>query len=332
MLVRDIRREDCRVVRDFLGRVPSNASKRFPKLSLAKAIEAAEIKDVARLSPTTVATYMNNLSALLNWAVEEGVIERNPAKGLVEKARAQVKRRGFTPAELKILFNALAPMRLTRPHQFWVPAIALFTGARAGEICQLRVADVIKEQSIWCLDLSEFNAEGRRVDDKSLKTAASERVLPIHQGLIKAGFIEYVEHQARQGFDLVFPQLASGSKRSYSHEFSKFFGRFLDGIGLSQPALVLHSFRHGFRDACRAKSIPEETSRALGGWASTNEAARYGDRGMVPVLNRAIRKLSYGDFRLEDFTTQDLFLTSHEGEDKEVGRPRRKRPREPRTG
>ncbi|MCK2053799.1 site-specific integrase [Methylobacterium sp. 37f] len=324
-LVQNIRREDCRAVRDFLARVPSNASKRFPRLSLAKAIEAAEINGVARLSPTTVASYMNNLSALLNWAVQEELIERNPAKGLVEKGRAQVKRRGFTPAELKVLFKALAPMRFTHPQRFWVPALALFTGARAGELCQLRVADVIKVQSIWCLDLSEFDAEGRRVDDKSLKTAASERVLPIHHELLEAGFIDYVEHQTREGCEMIFPQLASGSKGSYSHEFSKFFGRFLDRVGLDQPALVLHSFRHGFRDACRAKSIPEETSRALGGWASTNEAARYGDRGMVPVLNRAVKKLSYGDFRLRDFASNVLSPDSCEAVDNDVGRPRRKR-------
>ncbi|TXM65426.1 site-specific integrase [Methylobacterium sp. WL69] len=147
-LVRDIRREDCRAVRDFLGRVPSNASKRFPKLSLTEAIKIADINGVARLSPTTVASYMNNLSALLNWAVDEELAERNPAKGLVEKARAQVKRRGFTPEELELVFAALAPMRFTHPHRFWVPALALFTGARAGELCQLRVADVIEEQKI----------------------------------------------------------------------------------------------------------------------------------------------------------------------------------------
>jgi len=63
-----------------------------------------------------------------------------------------------------------------------------------------------------------------------------------------------------------------------------------------QPSLVLHSFRHGFRDACRAAGIPEETARALGGWAADNHAARYG--GMVPVLNRPIRKLRFGGFQL----------------------------------
>lgn len=330
-LVRDIRREDCRAVRDFLGRVPSNASKRYPKLSLTEAIKLAEINGVARLSPTTVASYMNNLSALLNWAVEEELAERNPAKGLVEKARAQVKRRGFTPDELKHVFGALAPMRFTHPHRFWVPALALFTGARAGELCQLRVSDMILEQNIWCLDFSEFNTEGRRVQDKSLKTAASERVLPIHGEIIKAGFREYVEQQTRQGSEMIFPQLASGTKGSYSHEFSKFFGRFLDGIGLSQPALVLHSFRHGFRDACRAKNIPEETSRALGGWATTNEAARYGNRAMVSVLNRAMRKLTYGDFRLPAFTDDALPPVERKSKTQQVGRPYRSRIQNPGT-
>jgi len=299
--VREIGRADCRAVRDFLRAVPKNATKHYPDQSLAEASVAGARDGRPCLAPTTVASYMNNLSALLNWAVQEEWIERNPAKGLMEKGQPQVRRRGFSPSELKTLFAALAQFRETRPDRFWVPALALFSGARTGELCQLQTTDVIQVEGVWCIDLSEFDAEGRRVGDKALKTKSSERIVPIHPQLIAAGFRDYVTACAQAGQRRLFPALVAGSKGSYSHEFSKWFGRFRKTIGFDQPSLVHHSFRHGFRDACRMADIPEETARALGGWAAANQAARYGDRGMVPVLNRAVRKLKFGDFRLSEF-------------------------------
>lgn len=301
--VADINRRDCRAVRDFLETVPKNATKHYPKLSLADAAKAGAREGRPCLAPTTVASYMNNLCALLNWAVHEEWINRNPAKGLVERRRAQVRRRGFSPDELKALFSALALLRRAQPERFWVPALALYTGARAGEICQLQAGDVIEVEGVWCINLSEFGADGRRVDDKTLKTDASERIVPLHPQLLAAGFRTYVSECLKVGQDRLFPTLVAGPKGTYSHEFSKWFGRFRRSIGLGQPALVFHSFRHGFRDACRLAHIPEETARALGGWAATNQAARYGDRGMVHVLDQAVRKLDFGGFRLADYVS-----------------------------
>lgn len=38
-------------------------------------------------------------------------------------------------------------------------------------------------------------------------------------------------------------------------------------------------------------NISEETASALGVWSAGKQAAQCGDRSMVPVLNRADRKL-----------------------------------------
>jgi integrase len=163
----------------------------------------------------------------------------------------------------------------------------------------LRAADVIEVNGVACLNLSEFDAGGERAADKRLKTAASERMVPLHKTLLDAGFLEFVEKQKEK--TRLFPELRAGSKGSYSHGFSKWFGRFKKGVGFSERALVFHSFRHGFRDACRRAEIPEETALALGGWAGINQATNYGDRSAVPVLEKAVQKIEYGDFDLTDF-------------------------------
>jgi integrase len=291
-----IGRAQCVEVLNFLRRLPPNATKRFPKLTLAEAVAKAEAEGLRGLAPNTFATYMQNLTAILRWAENGGWGVKVNTRGLVSTRKPQVRRRGFEPDELVKLFGALEPYREADPTKYWVPALALFTGARAGEICQLRVEDVAEVKGVRCLNLSEFDAKGQRVEDKRLKTEASERYVPLHPRLIDAGFLEFVERQRPER--RLFPDLTPGPKSTYSHTFSKWFGRFKRRAGFNEPSLVFHSFRHGFRDACREADISDETSSALGGWTGINQATRYGDRSAVPILDRAMRKLDFAGFRL----------------------------------
>ncbi len=293
-----IKASDCVRVKALLDVTPPNITKRFGGITLTEAALVREKKGLPAMAATTVGSYMQNLSAIFNWAERQGDwgVHRNPAQGLTGSRRPNVQRRGFEADELKKVFAALEQFREDVPTKFWVPALAVYTGARAGEICQLRSVDVIEVDGVHCLNLSEFGPDGARVADKRLKTAASERIVPLHPAIIEAGFIQFVERQ--HNHDRLFPDLKAGRKGNFSHEFSKWFGRFKRGIGFVQPSLVFHSFRHGFRDACRMADINDETSRALGGWSAINQATRYGNRGMVPVLDRAMKKLDFDGFKL----------------------------------
>jgi integrase len=294
--VASLTRADCVEVLTFLKRLPPNATKRFPTLSLTEIADKADAQALPRLAPNSVATYMQSLAAALRWAKKAEWNVNVDTSDLIVSRAAMVKRRGFRSEELERLFASLAPFRHAEPAKFWVPALALFTGARAGEICQLRTEDVVNVEGVSCLNLSLFDAEGRRVEDKRLKTKASERYVPLHPLLIEAGFVVFAR-EGREG-DRLFPALEQGPDGRYSHNFSKWFGRHKKRAGFDEPALVFHSFRHGFRDACRRAEINEETAQALGGWASESQAARYGNRSMIPVLDRAIRKLDFGGFNL----------------------------------
>jgi integrase len=301
--VSEISRDDCRRVRDTLSRVPRSATKKYPKLTLIEAIAAGEEDGAPLLASTTLGTYMANLRALFNWAKRERWIEHNPVEGLVRKGKRSVRRTGFNPDHLKTIFNGLRKFRETQPVKFWVPALALFTGARLGELCQLRVGDIVYEGKIACLDLSEFDEQGRRASDKGLKTPHSERYVPLHPQLVEAGFLDYVERRRRAGHVKLFDRPNPKAKEELSHSMSKWFGYFMDGVGLPERALVFHGFRHGFRNACRLATISQETAEALGGWATDRQSAKYGDRGMVPVLYPAVRRLKFGSFKLSDYAS-----------------------------
>jgi integrase len=294
--VRDVSREHCVELIDFIGKLPANGTKKFPKLTLAQSIEVANAEGHKRLAPNSVATYVRNLRAILRWGKRQKFDLDLDTEWLTPKGGAEVERRGLSSEELRTLFAELLPYRNTEPHKFWVPALAAYTGARAGEICQLRTEDVIEVNGILCLNLTRFDQSGRAVADKRFKNKNSERYVPLHDAIVLAGFVDFVDACDRDG--RLFPALVPGPKGNYSHNFSKWFGRFMTRIGLSDPSLVFHSFRHGFRDACRDADIPEETAHALGGWATINQGQRYGNRGAVPNLHRALQKISYADFHL----------------------------------
>lgn len=297
--VASISRADCREVISLLRRVPANASKKYPGLSLKAAASAADRDGAARLAPNTLTSYMQGLSAVFNWALAEEVITRNPVKGLVKKGDALVKRRGYRREELELIFKAVAPFREEVPSRFWVPAIALYTGGRLNEPCQMSAVDIGEEGGVHYLDFTKYDPDtGRLIADRSLKTDESARKVPIHADLIAAGFLDFVADVRRRGGGRLFPEREQGPDGLYSHAFTKWWGRSLDRLGLTSPALTFHGFRHGFKDVCGDCGIPEGTAEALGGWAAKSVAARYGDRTRLAHLARESAKIDFDGFSL----------------------------------
>lgn len=269
--IRAVSRDDCRAVRDFLETVPASASKKWPGHTLAEAKEKADALDAAgglpvvkRLAPNTVRSYLVNLSALMNWSIDERYIDENPCRGLIPAKEDSVKREDFSSEELATIFEALAPERKRHGWKFWLPAFAAFSGARLGELCQAHVSDLREVGGVHYLALTVFDEGGRRVQGKRLKTDTSQRNLPIHQHLIEAGFLDYVATRDPDGllFDV---KIVKG--RPASHTASKWWGSFLDGVGITEASKTAHGFRHGFRNAARRAGIADSFVDALGGWA-----------------------------------------------------------------
>jgi len=291
----DVNRESCRQIRRLLEQTPTHASKRYPGKSLVDAAKLSALAGTPAISATTVNSYLSALSAMLSWAVAESWIPTNPAAGLVGAAPAAVNRRGFREPELQKIFDDLRSDEF-RPWQFWLPALALYTGARANELCQLQVGDIVTQDDGLWLRISIYDADGRRVPWKHLKTPTSERKIPIHPALIGAGIGSLVTTSANREHRL-FPEL-TGQPGNYSRKLSRWFAHRLDEVGLLEPSLVFHSFRHTFKTACLEAGLADSTIRALGGWARADIAEGYGDRSPETVMRRAISRLTYGKFEL----------------------------------
>jgi integrase len=163
---------------------------------------------------------------------------------------------------------------------FWLPLLALFTGARRGELTGLRAADVAHDEIIGAVSI--FITADRKAG-KTLKTRHSARVVPVHPQLIKLGFLEFVEVAAKErGSNAwLFPEVAPGTTGAKA--FSKWFGRYIGQHGITARGSVrrwpacrildlicpidetngLHQFRHSFIDALRLAGVPGESTSPL---------------------------------------------------------------------
>ncbi|MDX2370705.1 MAG: site-specific integrase [Colwellia sp.] len=298
--------EDCREFRDELLKLPSNARKRYPKLSLLDCIKANSKHGKSTLSITSINDNLGYLTAVFNFAVREGYLKRNPSQhipNLKQKKNKEDGRQPFSESYLQKLFQApiftgciddewnYKSIGTNKPsrHKFWIPLIALHTGMRLNEICQLFASDIICIDGIHIIR-SIINDE----NEKTLKTDSSERDVPIHNQLIQIGFLGYVKRIKSQGHKRLFPDMTPDSKGKYSSNFSKWFARFLKSNNIKFEGICFHSFRHNFRDAIRESYMNKDLGAALGGWkASKDTMDQYGAGYQLKSLNKAMQQMEF---------------------------------------
>jgi integrase len=223
----------------------------------------------AAISPRTVLKIITAVKSVFSWAVNNGHIEGvNPFQGITVanvKGRAGDRPRlPFDTGNLKKLFS----VEREGAANYWLPYLALYQGARLEELAQLRVEDIKAEDGVHYLDI-----HGR--DGRKVKTATSERRVPLHPEIIRLGFLNHVEAQRTAGEERVFSELSQDTHGAWSGAYSKRFGRHLRAIGITDRRLTFHSLRHSWASAARA-AMSEEHRHELGGWSGGGVGRGYG--------------------------------------------------------
>lgn len=246
-------------------------------------------------APKTIEKKLSFLRAAFNVAVENDWITTNPFKGVKAPVGSDKKPRiPFSIDDLHTIFNSkvfkgFRPKGGGREAAYWLPLLALYTGARLEELAQLRLEDVLEyEQLGWYLTITD-QGEGA-----SVKTKNGRRRVPIHNELHKFGFIEYVRTLKGVPDGYVFPDLNPDMYDDRGGNYSKWFGRYRRSIGVDDARKVFHSFRHGFIDACRECSISRETRDVLVGHTNPSVSSEYGSEKypLVPLFE-AMERIHY---------------------------------------
>lgn len=212
---------------------------------------AAHLKEHQKpLSTDSVASWLNSLSVtsktqaqyLLagsvfwkwanrydpDWAAEykdrASPFENHDLPKIRGKAKAQARRKDFTLAELKRIYDAAVVDG--QGTLAILIKIAAFTGARIEELCQLKDENVITVEGVAFLDITDS------------KTSAGIRMVPIHPSIQKT--IDCLVAETDDGY-----LIKSKSKNKYglrSDPYSKSFGRLKTSLQFG-PAHVFHSIR-----------------------------------------------------------------------------------------
>lgn len=294
--------------KDTILHLPSHIkTKKAYKDKTIKEILALEIPKSDLLSGTTIKNRFVKVGTFLTWLAKNGYADSSletPLHGVIKKSkRASEDRDVFDEQDLKNLFNN--KYYFSREHsqasRYWIPLLALFTGARLNELCQLHASDIKEVDGIWVIDINDE-------DDKRIKSYNAKRQIPIHSILLKKlKFIDYVNNSKRKNKRL-FPELKQ-SDDGHSREYSKWFNatyRKNTHVGQNDNNKKnFHSFRHTFSNYYKHLGNIEEfrVAEIIGHESDTTSITydRYGKSSDIKNKKKLIEKLKF------DFIAFDKF-------------------------
>ena len=212
-------RKDASRFKDVLQQLPGDYGKAAqyqgltPEEIIAVERTASHRQHVDRITPRTVKRHFSALSTLWDDAIPRGEASENIFSGFKFPAskRANQQREMWSLAELKQLFaspvwsGCQSPARRAKPgtlvirdEKFWLPLIAVFSGMREEEICQLFLEDVREESGIWVFDVNNRPPRNSRIR-------------------MRFGSSQFIESSLRSGFSTM--SVVQG--RLYSRGFSQ---------------------------------------------------------------------------------------------------------------
>ena len=271
--------------------------------------------DLCRVS---VQNRLGCLATLVRHGLKKDLLPRmeNPFENIdfdsVPQRPASQDRRAYEMSELIELFNSPVYTQgqqtegQAKESAYWAPLLGPFVGARIEEVAQLRIEDVQRINGIWALRIANIGP------DQHLKTDTSYRFVPLHEEIIRCGFLVYWAQMARTGHARLFPSQSNQNKHErWSNALGKWYSAYLTKIGLKDERLCYHSFRHTFKQRCTQSGLQDEVRDALSGhWVSKSTPGRgylkaANRQYPFPALVNAIRKLRYDELDLSHLYVAD---------------------------
>lgn len=285
--------------RDALTKLPTNASKFYPKQTFKQWVGEKGKK----ISERRINIYLSCMKSLFTWAKDQGIYEGENPFGNIAAPKAgkvkQAEKKGpYSADQLATLFASpiytgharqrfrTGPM-IVKDSLYWIPLLALFTGARREELCQLKTTDIRKEQGIWVVNIDDAG-------DNHLKNDNSIRQIPLHPQLEKLGFLAYHQKLYASRAKMLFPDLTfSKGKQRWGNEFGKKYNTYIKNIKLRVGREDFHSFRHTLTDALRAAGIPTDIITSITGHKDGRIIAGYGKGFTLKQRYDALAKVRY---------------------------------------
>jgi integrase len=292
--ISELNHAKIRTFRETLLKMPRNR-RNLPKDCSIKAMLKRNLPPISQQTAHTTCVVVGEL---LTWIQSEGYPIQRELKGVLgavkkPKVSERSKRLTFEPHDIRRLFlsDRYLKGKVSRASEYWVPLIALFTGARLGELNQLNCSDLYQQEGVWVFDI---NDDG---EDKQLKTEKSRRLVPIHSQLIELGLLDFAKERGRTHKRL-FPEEVRNGEGKFD-AFTKRFAYYRNKQGVLSgdgEMLDFHSFRHTVRTQLADASVPEFLIDDIIGHTSTSASVGktvYTHTQLIPQKKEAIEKIIY---------------------------------------
>ena len=307
--IRSITPIEVAAYRDTLRDLPPKwmSKRELRHLEMRPAAAKARTLDMPRTAYTTINKQLSTISPLYKWIARHptwaGHI--NPCNGLFyDKVKGKNRRPPFKTVDLKNMLHSplftgfkedgeehIPGDKQADDWRYWIPLTALFTGARIGEIAQLRLCDVCEEHGVWFIHIRHDKNDGLTTKN------GMSRAVAVHTTLEKIGFLAFHARQLqRAGGDNtgpLFAELTRNVRGQISAVPSRWWRDYLTRIKIKDPdaeggdGFGAHSFRHTLADRLRteAELLDNEIAVCLG-HNMKSTTSEYGElpQGTVKML------------------------------------------------
>lgn len=220
------------------------------------------------------------LKTVFAWALRQGLVASNvftEIKITVPRKTRERDTKAFTVVEAHQILAATLqyaePRTVEEGARRWVPWICAYTGARGGEITQLRGADIVI--------LGDHHFAKLLPSAGKIKTGKG-RVVPLHPHLIDQGFAAFVE--ARGSGPLFYTAKSDRSegnnatrpKATGADRMREKIGTWVRSLGISSREIAPnHAWRHTFKAQAARCGIDGRYNDAITGHAPATVGQSY---------------------------------------------------------
>jgi integrase len=243
------------------------------------------LKSLGRSAKTINDDCVGVVLTVFRAAAREEIIPSYPFEGggfTIKEDSGKSKRRPYEDGEAAQVLSAAR--REDAAALRWLPWVMAYTGARVGEVAQLRREDVKAREGI------PFVAITDQGEEQSTKTESSVRDVPVHPALQREGFLKFVETVPHGSF--LFGDLSGKTQEQRADSGSRVYMRWLrKTVGITDKRVVGHSWRHRIEDELREVDAPDEVARAITGRTREGSRALYGKGPSLKTKARWLAKV-----------------------------------------
>lgn len=256
-------------------RITADDVRRFKDFRLSSKKRNGEFVSATTVKNSDLAA----LKSVFGWAVTHGHLSENPAAevSVSKVAKVKLREREFSDEEAHAILRAASQLQpgkelpQTYAAKRWIPWLLAFTGARVGEIAQMRRQDlrwVAVEgfpNGVWVLRITP--------EAGPVKTKQAREV-PLHPQLVELGFPAFVDGVRQERLFLVPDDEGkiTGPLQALKNRTAEFSRKHVIDRGVSPN----HGWRHRFRTVATEAGVASNVIDALCGWSARSVGERYG--------------------------------------------------------